>query len=176
MTPARESAAKARRNSFIGVTVVVATSISCVRHDGPMEDERTPHDRLGLEVLSPEECWELVGSSPVGRLAFVDAGEPLILPVTHGVHGHQVVFRSASGTKLAAAQMNAPVAFEVDSWDHSSHAGWSVLVRGTAETVYDDDDIAAFEANGRGPWMESAAEGTWVRILVNEITGRRLPR
>jgi uncharacterized protein len=139
-----------------------------------MDNADLPRDRLGLEVLTTEQCWELIAESPVGRVAFVDAGEPVVLPITHGVHGHQIVFRSASGGKLSAAEMNAPVAFEVDGWDESTHRGWSVLVRGTAEAVYDADEIAAIRAAGSAPWMEAARTGTWVRILPNEISGRRL--
>jgi uncharacterized protein len=139
-----------------------------------MDDADLSRDRLGLEVLTTEQCWELIAESPVGRVAFVEAGEPVVLPITHGVHGHQIVFRSASGGKLSAAEMNAPVAFEVDGWDASTHRGWSVLVRGTAETVYDADQIAEIRAAGSAPWMEAARTGTWVRILPNEISGRRL--
>jgi nitroimidazol reductase NimA-like FMN-containing flavoprotein (pyridoxamine 5'-phosphate oxidase superfamily) len=139
-----------------------------------MDAPELPRDRLGLEVLGVEQCWELVGASAVGRVAFVDAGEPVVLPVTHRLHGRQIVFRTAHGTKLSAAQMNAPVAFEVDEWDASTQRGWSVLVRGTAETVYDADEVAAFEAAGAVPWFDAAREGTWVRILPNEISGRRL--
>jgi uncharacterized protein len=140
-----------------------------------MDDADLPQDRLGLEVLPTEQCWQLVADSPIGRVAFVDAGEPVVLPVTHGVHDHQIVFRSASGTKLSAAQQDAPVAFEVDGWDTTTHRGWSVLVRGTAEAVYDDDEIADLRAAASTPWLESARTGTWVRIRANEITGRRLP-
>ncbi len=142
---------------------------------GPMDDmTRTTTDRLGLEVLSPDECWQLVADADVGRIAFVDAGEPVILPVTHGVHGHQIVFRSGSGTKLSAAQMDQPLAFEVDGWDVETKQGWSVLVRGIGETVYDDDQVVELDALGVEPWLDAAVAGTWVRIRVEEITGRRL--
>jgi uncharacterized protein len=143
--------------------------------DAGRSDAEGPVDRLGLEVLTTDECWELITATPVGRVAFVDAGEPLILPVTHTVRDHQVVFRSAPGTKLAAAEMNVAVAFEVDGWDESSRRGWSVLVRGMGETVYDADDLDRFEAIGNEPWMDAAKGGTWVRILASEVTGRRLP-
>ena len=131
-------------------------------------------DRLGLEVLPPEECWALIAAIPVGRVALVDAGEPLIFPVTHGVHDRQVVFRTGAGTKLSAAAMNQPLAFEVDGWDPVGRRGWSVLVRGLGETVYDEDEISHLEELDGEPWLEAAAQGTWVRILVTEITGRRL--
>lgn len=137
--------------------------------------DRPSIDRHGLEVLSPETCWDLLDRTAVGRIAFVEAGEPIVLPVTHAVHDHQIVFRTGLGSKLGAARMNEVVAFEVDEWDPVERAGWSVLVRGVAETVYDDEVIDRYEADDAAPWLESATRGTWVRILVEEITGRRLP-
>lgn len=133
-----------------------------------------PIDRLGLQVLPPEECWALIAATPVGRVALVDAGEPLIFPVTHGVHEHQVVFRTSGGTKLSSAEMNQPLAFEVDGWDPAVRQGWSVLVRGLGETVYEEAEVATLDALGTEPWLEAANRGTWVRILVDEISGRRL--
>ncbi len=135
-----------------------------------------PTDRLGLEVLTADECWRLVRDAAIGRVAFVDAGEVTVLPVTHTVTDHQVAFRTGSGTKLGAAQMAHALAFEVDSWDVDERAGWSVLVRGVGETVYDDDEIAALDRVGAEPWLDSARAGTWVRIRVDEISGRRLGR
>lgn len=140
-----------------------------------MSDTTNATDRLGLEVLSTDECWQQLQDAAIGRVAFVDAGEPVVLPVTHGVHGHSIVFRSGSGTKLEAAAMAQPLAFEVDGWDDTYRTGWSVLARGVGETVYDDDDIAALDG-GNEPWLDSAAAGTWVRLRVDEVSGRRIAR
>lgn len=131
-------------------------------------------DRFGLEVLPTEVCWNLLRSSPIGRIAFVDAGEPMVFPVTHGVYGRSVVFRSGVGTKLEAAKMAHAVAFEVDEWDSATRTGWSVLARGVAETVYENDAIREFETVGVDPWLGAAEQGDWVRIRVDEISGRRL--
>ena len=138
------------------------------------DTDRNPVDRLGLEVLSADECWALLASTPIGRVAFVDAGEPLVFPVTHGVHGRSVVFRSGSGSKLEAAAMARPVAFEVDEWDQDRRVGWSVLARGVGETVYDEDVIEQFAASDVEPWLAAAADGTWIRLRVDEISGRRI--
>lgn len=140
-----------------------------------MRDTTNATDRLGLEILSADECWELLRDAAVGRVAFVDAGEPLVLPVTHGVHRHSIVFRSGSGTKLEAAAMAQPLAFEVDGWDDTYRTGWSVLARGVGETVHDDDEIASFDM-GDEPWLDSATSGTWVRLRVDEVSGRRIAR
>lgn len=140
-----------------------------------MEDTPTPAtDRLGLEVLTHDECWRLIASVPVGRVAFVDSSGPTVLPVTHGVDGHTVVFRSSAGTKLGVAERARPVAFEVDQWDATAQSGWSVLVRGTSETVYDDDEIAVINRRAPQSWVVAATTGTWVRISPYEVSGRRL--
>jgi nitroimidazol reductase NimA-like FMN-containing flavoprotein (pyridoxamine 5'-phosphate oxidase superfamily) len=131
-------------------------------------------DRLGLEVLTHDECWQLIASVPIGRVAFVDSGGPTALPVTHGVDGHTVVFRTATGTKLGVAERARPIAFEVDQWDATNQGGWSVLVRGTSEAVYDDDEIELIERRAPQPWVAAATGGTWVRIRPYEVTGRRL--
>ena len=89
-------------------------------------------DRHGLEILSTDDCWELISQTPIGRVAFVHDGEPVVLPVSFGVIGHQIAFRSARGAKLGAAKMNQPVAFEVDHWDAETLSGWSVLIEGMA--------------------------------------------
>lgn len=138
------------------------------------DTDGTPTDRLGLEVLTHDECWRLIASVPIGRVAFVDAGGPTALPVTHGVDGHTIVFRTSVGTKLGVAERARPLAFEVDQWDESAQTGWSVLVRGTSETVYDEDEIALIERRADQPWLTAAAEGTWVRIRPYEVSGRRM--
>jgi len=131
-------------------------------------------DRLGLEVLDPEACWALIARTPVGRLAFVEDGAPMVLPVVHGVVGRRIAFRSATGGKLAAARMSGAVAFEVDEWDVDRRTGWSVVARGTADSA--PEDSAALDALHLDPWIGPADRGTWVEIRVDEITGRRITR
>ncbi|HEX5671975.1 MAG TPA: pyridoxamine 5'-phosphate oxidase family protein, partial [Acidimicrobiia bacterium] len=94
-----------------------------------------PTDHAGMEVLGHAECLRLLWSHQVGRIGFIDAGEPQILPVHYRLHDGRVVFRSAVGAKLDAAMRQAPVAFEVDGVDDERGAGWSVVVHGTAAEV-----------------------------------------
>lgn len=139
-----------------------------------MEPETAPvADRHGLEVMSADECWALIRETPIGRVAFVHEGGPVVLPVSFGVIGHQIAFRSARGAKLGAASMNRPVAFEVDRWDADSRSGWSVLVEGMADTVYEADEVAALEALGVLRWTPQPFTTDWVRILPTNISGRR---
>ena len=130
-------------------------------------------DRHGLEIMSTEECWDLLRRTPIGRVAFVHDGEPVILPVSFGVFGHQIAFRSARGAKLGAARMNQPVAFEVDNWDATLLSGWSVLIEGTADIVYTESEVAELEALDVLRWTPQPFDSDWVRILPNDISGRR---
>jgi uncharacterized protein len=133
-------------------------------------------DREGLRVLDMAECLARLRSTPVGRVAFVSDGDPVILPVNHGVHESAIVFRTRDGSKLAAAQRAASVAFEADGYDPASRFGWSVLARGVAETVYDDAEIAAYEGLGVRPWADARERALWVRIRLDEVSGREIVR
>jgi uncharacterized protein len=137
-----------------------------------MSDERAT-DRHGLEVLGLDECLRLLATRPFGRIAYLDAGAPSIAPVNHLVDGSSVVLRSLDGGKLGAAIFERPVAFEVDDLQMTERSGWSVVVHGRAEVV-DDDDATGYEA-----WLDSwavtdGARTTWIRIVADEVTGRRL--
>ena len=136
----------------------------------------TPHlDRNGLEVLGPGECLDLLAASPVGRIAFVHDGAPTILPVTYVLPHGCVAFRTAAGSKLDHAIMGRPVAFEVDGLDPERRTGWSVLLRGVADMVDDDELEAELGERELEPWSDHVAEGTWVLVRADELSGRRLP-
>ncbi len=139
-----------------------------------MNDANAPRslDRLGLEVLSDEECWRLVGSAPVGRVAVVAAGQPVILPINHLLVGHHVVFLTAPGTKLSAAVVQQPIAFEVDAWNAKDRHGWSVIVEGVATLVTDPTEIHQLDALGLEPWAGSDQQTEWVKIMPHDISGR----
>ncbi|MBK6668466.1 MAG: pyridoxamine 5'-phosphate oxidase family protein [Microthrixaceae bacterium] len=131
-------------------------------------------DWAGLEVLSVDQCIERLRSAPIGRLGFLEAGEPVILPVNYAWHERTIVFRTAQGGKLSAAVRARPVCFEVDAWDDASRSGWSVVAKGSAEEVIDEDEVAALNTLGVRPWSRPELRVHWVRIRVGELTGREL--
>lgn len=132
---------------------------------------RTSLDHQGLEVIAPEECWQLLADTPVGRVAFNEAGEPMVLPVNHAVVGHRIVFRTLRGSLLHEALMAEPVAFQVDDFDVVERTGWSVLVRGIADLAEDPQALEALELH---PWADTVERNDWVQIRVEEVTGRRI--
>jgi len=142
-----------------------------------MSDQPTHLENLdwaGLTVLRVEECVDKLRAAPVARLGFVDAGEPVILPVNIAWHDGSIIFRTAHGSKLGAAMMGYPVCVQVDAWDAMEHRGFSVLAKGTAEEVVDDESIAEFERLPVRPWSRPDLRTHWVRVRVNDLTGRAI--
>lgn len=143
-----------------------------------MDADATPPatDWSGLEILSIDECHRLLRAHHVGRLAFVEAGSPVILPVNYSVDGHAVVFRTGRGSKLASAIMGAAVCFEIDDHDPVEHTGWSVVMKGLADHVLDQSELDRLDGLPLMPWSSPDVRQDWVRVMPEEITGRRIPR
>jgi uncharacterized protein len=133
-------------------------------------------DRHDLEVLPLAQCLALLRSRPLGRLAYLDAGAPAVVPVNHLVDGSTVVMRSLSGGKLDAAIIGHPVAFQLDDHDPSRGTGWSVLVRGRADLVEDPEATERYESELDSWAITDPDAASWIRILPDEISGRRLHR
>jgi nitroimidazol reductase NimA-like FMN-containing flavoprotein (pyridoxamine 5'-phosphate oxidase superfamily) len=133
-----------------------------------------PRDHTGLEVLGYDECLRLAGSEPVGRIAFTEGGDIHIFPVNHRVLDGVVAFRTADGTKLGAAIEGSVVAFEIDRYDASSTAGWSVLIKGRAELLDEGTLRTRLRTTGVQPWRNRLPKPEWVVIRPDTVSGRRL--
>jgi uncharacterized protein len=126
--------------------------------------------RSSTEILQEQECWELLRSQEVGRLAVSIANHPDIFPINFVVDHASIVFRTAEGTKLSAAVLGTSVAFEVD--DEADGTAWSVVVKGWAVEivercgVFDAADLPLY------PW-HAAPKHRFVRIVPDVVTGRR---
>jgi nitroimidazol reductase NimA-like FMN-containing flavoprotein (pyridoxamine 5'-phosphate oxidase superfamily) len=132
-----------------------------------------PLDHSGMGVLTRDECYDRLRGARVGRIAFVSQGDPVILPVNHAVDGESIVFRTGPGSKLLAGDSAVRVAFEVDGFDADRRSGWSVLVRGTASTVEDADEIQRLNRIGVWPWADLVERTHWIRIATYSVTGRQ---
>lgn len=137
---------------------------------------RYPTDHAGLEILPFDVCLKLLATVPVGRVSFLADGEIVVLPVNHVVDGQDPVFRTARGSKLSAAEGQDLVAFEADSYDERTQSGWSVLVNGRAQAVYEEAEIRRLSRLGLHPWVTAVDRPFWVRIRPTSITGRQTPR
>jgi nitroimidazol reductase NimA-like FMN-containing flavoprotein (pyridoxamine 5'-phosphate oxidase superfamily) len=134
-----------------------------------------PTDHAGLETLPFDLCLRLLASVPIGRVGFHADGEVVVLPVNHAMDGQDVVFRTASGSKLTRAEEQDLVAFEADSYDLQTRSGWSILVTGRAVVVYDEAEITRLNRLNLHPWATSVEHPFWVRIHPTSVTGRRTP-
>lgn len=130
-------------------------------------------NRTGLEVLDRAECMRLLGFTGVGRVAIVEAGQPMIFPINYLIDGEEVLFRTAPGSKLDAAVRNQMVVFEIDHADPMYHTGWSVIVAGHAREVTDPDRRAEIGELPLRPWAPGKKDHI-VAIAAERVTGRRI--
>ena len=135
-----------------------------------------PTDHAGLEILPFDRCLELLATVPVGRVSFLADGEIVVLPVNHVVDGQDPIFCTARGSKLSAAEGQNLVAFEADGYDERTKSGWSVLVNGRAQAVYEDAEIQRLSRLGLHPWVTAAERPFWIRIRPTAINGRQTPK
>ncbi|WP_235531106.1 pyridoxamine 5'-phosphate oxidase family protein [Nocardioides sp. Root614] len=119
-----------------------------------------------LVVLSDEECWQLVRSSPIGRVAWAGSEGVSVLPVNFAAEGDTLVLRTTAYSQMARECADRDVAFEVDQIDEEHHSGWSVLLRGRCERQERVGD-------GPAPWV-TGPRVLGLRIVVRSVTGRRL--
>lgn len=130
---------------------------------------------IALVTLSPDECRALlVAHHPrLGRLAFVDRGWPLVLPMNFAMRGEHIYFRSARGSKVAAALRASKVTFEVDHVDHVWEEGWSILAFGRLQLVTDDDELRELRQLPLRPWA-GGDKPYHLRLDVSALSGRRI--
>ncbi|MFD2026868.1 pyridoxamine 5'-phosphate oxidase family protein [Promicromonospora aerolata] len=126
-----------------------------------------------ITPMTEDECWEFLSMQPIGRLGTAVAGEPEIFPLNFAVADRAIYFHTIPGTKVAEVAVNARVAFEVDQW--GPEIAYSVLVKGTAEILETEADIAAAESTDLVSYLDDTRD-TWVRITPDAVTGRRLRR
>jgi nitroimidazol reductase NimA-like FMN-containing flavoprotein (pyridoxamine 5'-phosphate oxidase superfamily) len=122
--------------------------------------------------LETNQCWTLLRSSEVGRLAVAIADRPDIFPINFVVDHGSIVFRTAEGTKLAAAVLGCAVAFEADGYDAGSEEAWSVVVKGSAREIEAMHELFDVVELPLLPW-HTGPKHRYVRITPVDVTGRR---
>lgn len=125
-------------------------------------------------VIGVGESWALAREAVGGRLAVIVGDRPEIFPVNYVVDHGTVVFRTAAGTKLAAA-VGQPVAFEIDGYDATTGDAWSVVIKGTGSEVKDLYDVLDAIDLPIDTWHASP-KSRLVRVEADSVTGRRFRR
>ena len=126
--------------------------------------------------LARTECIELLARTHIGRVALsMPDGTPVIRPVNYVFDqaSQSVVFRTALGSKLHALLHARQAAFEIDSLDHESQTGWSVILVGLPEPVTNPAERRRLESEAVEPWA-AGKKPHWVRIRATVLSGRRI--
>ena len=126
-------------------------------------------DASAVEELSEQECLDLLGRQSVGRIVFVDHGQPMALPVNYVLDGRTVAFRTDPGTKFDAATLGR-VAFEVDDVATDARGAWSVLV---TEAI--DEWSERVRSQRLEPWA-AGDRHHWIALADASFSGRRIRR
>ncbi len=126
-----------------------------------------------MEHLSAESCWELLATTPVGRVVVMVDGAPEVYPVNFVVDGRSVAFRTAPGSKLRGLERFPTTCFEADMFEPDVHAAWSVMVKGRAVAVTQPVEHARLRTLPLTLWT-AGTKDHWIRVEPIEVTGRRI--
>ena len=126
-----------------------------------------------LVELTRSECLSLLADGVIGRVIFTDHALPTVQPVNYLLDGEEIIFRTANGSKLAAATRNAVVAFQLDEFDMTARSGWTVLGVGEAYEVVNPARLAELADLQPDPWVREHDAHT-LSIPLTIITGRRI--
>jgi nitroimidazol reductase NimA-like FMN-containing flavoprotein (pyridoxamine 5'-phosphate oxidase superfamily) len=124
-------------------------------------------------ILPEDECWSLLRTHKVGRLAIVIEGRPRIFPINYAAADNALVFRTEPGAKLEHGP-GSSACFEIDEHDQRDSTAWSVMVVGALEDITDAGDERS-RGLRRLP-LEPAAPGPrlhWLSLSAEEVSGRR---
>lgn len=133
------------------------------------------YDSEGLKILTEQECQDLLGQVPLGRIVFTDRALPAIQPVNFVMAAGEVVILTSAGSKLAAAARNAVVAFEIDEFDQNLVTGWSVVVIGHARVITEPSELAAMRTLPLTSWTPGEP-AHYIAITPELLSGRSLPK
>ena len=129
-----------------------------------------------LVPIQRTECVELLADAMFVRIGFIVDGRPMILPVNHVMHQGAVYFRTGPGSKLGTAAADGFVAVEADEGDEDRRIGWSVVAHGPASIVTDEAEAESLHGLSFEPWALPDDRAFWVRVDVQDISGRRILR
>jgi nitroimidazol reductase NimA-like FMN-containing flavoprotein (pyridoxamine 5'-phosphate oxidase superfamily) len=130
-------------------------------------------DTAGLEILRRAECLRLLGSVSLGRLVYTDGALPVVRLVNFVLDADTVVFASADGEKLRAAERGDIVAFEADAIDLDRHLGWTVTSVGHLSVVPADETEQLAREIQLPSWVP-LRNPRLIRLGIESVTGRRL--
>ena len=126
-----------------------------------------------LMELSRSECETLLRRGVIGRVAIATPTGPHVMPLNYSISGGSVVVCTTPYSMLGTYGRDSMLAFEIDHFEHPRQRGWSVVVRGRAEAVEDQEELRTLVRVLPRPWA-AGRRSLYLRIPLTEVTGRRL--
>ena len=122
-------------------------------------------------VLTGYDCWQLLPTEQIARIAWAGPAGVSIVPVNYTVADGALWFRTQPHTALAQQCDGGRVAVEVDHLDRDTQDAWSVVVVGTAERV---SAPGVPDTVGEMPVWAPGPRALFIRVTPADVTGRRI--
>ncbi len=135
--------------------------------------ETVPGTPEQLREIDLERCRGLLGAVAYGRLATVDAGDPVLVVVNHVVDAGDIYVRTRRDSRLARLTeggRSARAVFEVDSAFPAAGSAWSVMARGRLTREHGAARAAALRSR-LGAWARGERDVV-LHLQIEELTGR----
>ena len=120
-------------------------------------------------VIPVWECYRLLAQQRVGRLAIIESGYPIPIPISYRLSGtpsqHRIVFRTAPSTTVARYEGRASL--EVDNINEQEGSAWSVIARGRLHRLFGEGTVPDPQ-----PWLIDGRE-QWLALDLVDVSGRR---
>ena len=128
-----------------------------------------------LEELTETECLELLSTTKVGLVAFVNTEGQQLIPVNFIVLDGLIYIRTVhTGILFELARGHDDVAFGADHHEDAFRRGWNVTARGNARRVEDRATINKVLGNPNlRPWA-GGVRSTVIEIRPRSLAGRRI--
>lgn len=137
-----------------------------------------------MESLGREEALKVLETAPVAHLGTIYEGEPYVTPMSFVVSEGRILFRTMAGQKLDALEANPVVCIEASHFNEETGAWKSVIVRGRAEEVEEDELkqttvsllLHKYEAIMGSPLSSGGVQPLagpphFIKVEIEEVTG-----
>jgi nitroimidazol reductase NimA-like FMN-containing flavoprotein (pyridoxamine 5'-phosphate oxidase superfamily) len=129
-----------------------------------------------FQELGRQQCYQLLATQEVARVARQAADALQILPVTYALFEGAIYFRTSPHSIVSELARPTEVALEVDELDEERRTGWSVVVHGRSASVAPLENLSQrWELDSLMPWP-AGLRTLVVRVVPFDISGRLLRR
>ncbi len=128
------------------------------------------------EELARDECLVLLKSTRVGRVGVSIDSLPAIIPVNFIALDGSLIFRCAGPSRLFRASCGAVLAFEADDYDFDGLFGWSVLVRGFAQEIVDNEELEIARSLWLDAWPLGERADRYIALPQTLVSGMKFLR